>query len=425
MDRRNYIAMIGGVTGLGAAVGTGAFSSVEADRDVSVAVADENDAYLGMEPLDTPNGNQFATQGTANQIGLDFSDSGNDGSGVGLDSVYDFDDVFQITNQGTQGVYVWATFAAADGGQTDFSVGGSDTDVWLYADGESGNKLRDSADDVLYLSPGGSANIGVHVDTGELDSTNDQALTMTIRADANNPAEGDVIGGGGRTIAEPTDGLVSYWPLDDVESGTAGDAVGTNDGSVTGDVSAVESDHSGANFDADASEDQYVDLGSGSTFGFRDFTISAWARAPDGDRGLRTVVSRQDQDASDPWKRRTFVLWFDDNASNFGAEVITGRTSESDGDLRDVTADDEDYTDGNWHHIAMTVAADQKIALYVDGEFKGQEPIDGAPYTGDATTRAGLSPGQNRPLHGDIGGIRLYDRALDDDEVGNLYTATK
>ena len=419
MERRKFILAIGGIASTGAAVGSGAFSSVEATRDVSVSVADDASAYLAMEPLDSPNGNQFATTG-GDVLALDFSDSGNDGTGLGTDSVYNFDKVFRIVNQGTQGVYVWATFSGSTDG---FDTGGVDTDVWLYPNGDPDDKLRDSEDDVLYLPTGSSADIGVYVDTHDLDVDDDQELTMTVRADVNNPAAGDVVGGGGTTVDGPADGLVSYWPLDDVESGTAVDAVGTNDGTVEGDVTTVSGERGGANFPS-GSED-YVDVGEGSEFAFENFTVSTWARAADDDRGLRTVVARQDGTVNKPYQKRTFVLWFDDNDSNFGAEVITGRTSESDRDLREVTADGEDYVDDEWHHIAMTVAADEEISLYIDGDQVGTSSIDGSPYTGSAKTWVGLEPGQARPLDGDVGDLRIYDRVLSETEIGDLADTTE
>ncbi|WP_050032780.1 LamG domain-containing protein [Halorubrum halophilum] len=419
MERRKFILAIGGIASTGAAVGSGAFTSVEATRDVSVSVADDTNAYLAMEPLDSPNGNQFAST-DGDVIALDFSQSGNNGSGLGTNSIYNFDKVFQIANQGTQGVYVWAKFSSPTG---DFDIGSPDTDIWLYPNGDPDDKLRDSEDDVLYLPTGSSVDIGVYVDTDDLDVDDDQELTMTVRADVNNPTAGDVVGGGGTTVAEPTDGLVSYWPLDDVESGTASDAVGTNDGTVIGDVSAASGERPGANFPPGSGD--YVDVGDGSDFAFENFTVSAWARAADGDRGLRTIVARQDETASNPYEKRTFILWFDDNDSNFGAEVITGRTSESDGDLRDVTASDEDYVDDEWHHIAMTVAADDRISLYVDGDHKGTDLIDGSPYTGSAETWVGLEPGQARPLAGDVGDLRIYDRVLSSGEIGDLASNTE
>jgi len=51
MNRRKYILGVSSLaTGSAAAVGTGAFSSVEADRDIRVEIADDTDAFLALVP---------------------------------------------------------------------------------------------------------------------------------------------------------------------------------------------------------------------------------------------------------------------------------------------------------------------------------------------------------------------------------------
>jgi len=172
----------------GSVLGTGAFSTAEATRDVSVQVANENNAFLSIKPSNTANG-QFATQGsTDNQIGLDFSGSGNGGSGVGQNSVYNFDDVFRIANQGTQTIYVWSRLS----GGSKFD----DDNLYFYPNGSRSTELNDSSNSVLTLSPGESAKIGVHVDTGEL-STGSDSITATIRADVDKPGNSGSVGPGG------------------------------------------------------------------------------------------------------------------------------------------------------------------------------------------------------------------------------------
>ena len=166
-----------------------------------------------------------------------------------------------------------------------------------------------------------------------------------------------------------------------------------------------------------------VEVGTGETFGLSQFTVAAWAKVSDTDTGLRTVVARQNPNASDPFQKRTFVLWFDDADEFFGAEVIATRTAESNGDLRDVTADGS-YTDGEWHHLVATAASGGELALYVDGAQKGTRSIDGPLYTGPGQTWIGLSPGQDRPLNGAVDDLRIYDRALSASDVTALYDQT-
>jgi hypothetical protein len=48
MKRRNFILLLGGASSGAMSVGTGAFSSVEAERGVAVNVVDDEEAYLGL-----------------------------------------------------------------------------------------------------------------------------------------------------------------------------------------------------------------------------------------------------------------------------------------------------------------------------------------------------------------------------------------
>ena len=65
MKRRTALLGLASVaTGSVAALGTGAFSSVEADREVSVDVQTDTEAYLGLEPVDSDgNSVENATDG--------------------------------------------------------------------------------------------------------------------------------------------------------------------------------------------------------------------------------------------------------------------------------------------------------------------------------------------------------------------------
>ncbi|WP_147437703.1 MULTISPECIES: hypothetical protein [unclassified Halorubrum] len=152
MQRRKYLAGLGALAaGSGAAVGTGAFTSVTADRGVSVAVADDADALLAIEPEDTPNGNEYADV-SGGEVLLDFSntnetfaESSDDGaSGINGDADTTIRDVLQVTNQGTQDVIVGigslpsATSAYTDDG--DVAANGNSTSLnWDNYSPSSGN----------------------------------------------------------------------------------------------------------------------------------------------------------------------------------------------------------------------------------------------------------------------------------------------
>jgi len=97
MDRRKFVVGLGSIAAGGAAaMGTGAFASVEATRSVSVNVAGDGSAYLGLEdtsPYAETNGKQME---------LNFANNGNGGGGINADSVSTFDGVFRMTNNGPE-----------------------------------------------------------------------------------------------------------------------------------------------------------------------------------------------------------------------------------------------------------------------------------------------------------------------------------
>lgn len=109
MERRKFVLSVGTLAaGGGVAIGTGAFSNVQAERDVAVTVSEDASAYLGIQPGDGPNGNYADTTGS-DALAIDLTgDNGNIGSGiaggegVNANAITGIADLFTIQNQGTQ-----------------------------------------------------------------------------------------------------------------------------------------------------------------------------------------------------------------------------------------------------------------------------------------------------------------------------------
>jgi hypothetical protein len=166
MKRRQFVVGLGAIAAGGAAIGTGAFTSTEADRSVSVSVADEDQAYLALSPTQADNAT-FATQdsGTNNQIAIDINDAAGtekNGEGVGLHSVYEFDNVFQVENQGTQEVEV----TISELSDSDFDPDATGLTVQFYPGTDAGSPLHDTP---VTLGTGKSRSIGIKVETADPD----------------------------------------------------------------------------------------------------------------------------------------------------------------------------------------------------------------------------------------------------------------
>jgi hypothetical protein len=123
MNRRQVLAAMGALGGGGAVVtGTGAFTSVAADRDVSVRVADDASALLRLAAAGEGNDGYVTTDG--GELGIDLTsanatDAG--GEGVNANATTVIADLFEIQNQGTQEIEVEVTplsFVDTDAGDT-------------------------------------------------------------------------------------------------------------------------------------------------------------------------------------------------------------------------------------------------------------------------------------------------------------------
>lgn len=112
MKRRNFILGTGALAAGGAAMlGTGAFSRVESHRSVTIQVAEDPDAYLGLDGCPDSANSSYTevSEETNGHLKVDMSpsnptDAG--GEGVNSNSITSFDDVFQIRNQGKEAVCV-------------------------------------------------------------------------------------------------------------------------------------------------------------------------------------------------------------------------------------------------------------------------------------------------------------------------------
>ena len=193
MKRRTMLGLGAAASG-GLVFGTGAFTTVTAQRSVNVSTADDGDALLALRPGDE-NGAYVETDGGTARI--DFGEGGL-GDGVGTDSRYTFDDVLSVRNQGTQPVFLFTEV-------TDDSLG--DGRLQLFT--ESADTPLTAAN-AVELGTGEAVSVGVFLDTTGLD-TGEFDVDVTIRATADRPA-----GGSGPT--QPVTDPIQPLQLDSVSS---------------------------------------------------------------------------------------------------------------------------------------------------------------------------------------------------------------
>lgn len=115
-SRRSALFGVGSlVSGAGVILGTGAFTSVQAEREVSVETTGDASAFLALDATNATNGVYAGETGNDGQLQIDIgnlSDSSRDqtveagGSGVNKNAVTIIKDIFVVKNQGTQTVEI-------------------------------------------------------------------------------------------------------------------------------------------------------------------------------------------------------------------------------------------------------------------------------------------------------------------------------
>lgn len=138
------------VTGVGGAIGSGAFTQVKAERTANVAVTDDSQAYLRIltdadendtSPYDSFNNQSYVEKSTGQQgqnvvqFRFDEAGGGTDGNGLNDNAVTTFENVFMLENQ--SGGTVDVDYEITD---SDSNTNSADV-VTLYDDVGSGSEL--------------------------------------------------------------------------------------------------------------------------------------------------------------------------------------------------------------------------------------------------------------------------------------------
>jgi len=107
MERRKFLIGAGSAAvGASALVGSGAFTSVQANRTVTIGTADDSDAYLAFDQSNSVN-EDYAGVNEDGTVFIDLDNNSVMGDGLNTESTTQINDIFKIKNQGTQAVVVY------------------------------------------------------------------------------------------------------------------------------------------------------------------------------------------------------------------------------------------------------------------------------------------------------------------------------
>ena len=214
------------------------------------------------------------------------------------------------------------------------------------------------------------------------------------------------------TIAGPTDGLLAYYEFDEGTGDEAADTANENHGAITGATwtEGRVGDHalqfSGSGENVEASHQDYLNLS--------EFTVSTWVNFDALSTGeWQSIVCKGSCGSPD----RNYGLFQKKDGKQVHFSFY--RTS---GDWASYNSNAELSTD-TWYHLVMTYDGSE-FALYIDGSLDKSVSETGTPTTNSDPLYIGDFPDYSG-MNGQVDDVRVYNRALTEDEVQDLYDATK
>ncbi len=220
----------------------------------------------------------------------------------------------------------------------------------------------------------------------------------------------------GDEICSLNEGLVSYWRFEE-ENNLGYDSVGDNHGTVNGAIwTPVGAVGAALSFDGN----DYIDVPYDSSLNIINdaLTVSAWVKF--NDYGTTQQILSKRKDASTDY--RMYLAKIDQ------VNYYLGFTGES-GPYIDWGHQSNNYlTIDTWHHV-VGVKDGSQIRLYIDGDLDKEAP---ASTSGFNATDGILTIGcmmaddyttQTDFLNGQLDDVRIYNRALSESEIQELYTS--
>lgn len=212
-----------------------------------------------------------------------------------------------------------------------------------------------------------------------------------------------------------TANLILYYGFDEVDGTTAFDESNNgNDGTMAGGATHNSNGQVGYGCNFDGSDGQ-ITINTALNPGAENFTMSMWAD-PDAFTGAPSLLSDKNSEASQGIKVRfttggAFRIIFQDGSSN-------------EYDIQATTT----ISTGSWSHCAVSLdKVNNTCKMYVNGQSVSytNNNSNNPNILGDMTTgtaaKMGVDPDNTNDYDGHMDEIYIFNRALSDDEILDLY----
>jgi hypothetical protein len=189
-SKGKLLALIAIFAAVALVTGTGAFSTVEAERTADVNIAGDSSALLGLEPA----GSGHLIDNQSNEVAITLAGNTNNPGGVNRNAITTVNrtDFLKITNNGADEVELGIQASTKSNVEVYFVVGSGTTSLDEVSSISVGNvstfdpsKKYPIQDNDVTVESGNAIYVGIVIDVGAV-STDDEIITddVTITAEA-------------------------------------------------------------------------------------------------------------------------------------------------------------------------------------------------------------------------------------------------
>jgi hypothetical protein len=189
-SKGKLLALIAIFAAVALVTGTGAFSTVEAERTADVNIAGDSSALLGLEPA----GSGHLIDNQSNEVAITLAGNTNNPGGVNRNAITTVNrtDFLKITNNGADEVELGIQASTKSNVEVYFVVGSGTTSLDEVSSISVGNvstfdpsKKYPIQNNSVTIGSGSEIYVGIVIDVGDV-STNDEIITddVTITAEA-------------------------------------------------------------------------------------------------------------------------------------------------------------------------------------------------------------------------------------------------
>ena len=218
-----------------------------------------------------------------------------------------------------------------------------------------------------------------------------------------------LIGISGMAHADLNNGLVAHYPF----NGNSNDeSANGNHGTVYG-ATLTEDRFGVTNSAYEFDGDDYIEVLDAPLLNITEkITISVWVKASTPSEAYARMVSKCQSGVGN----RQYNLALDETGS-LARTVVDTETSPT------IDIIGQNIIDNNWHNIVMTFDSDKAIKLYVDTNLQDIVTVNSGLVSRSSNLVFGgiAHTPQDQSFRGTIDDIRIYNRALCEEEIFELY----